>query len=201
MLAGQWYARACDLEDMVPTIMVESALQVIFQGNVLQFGRGAAAALLATQRQRQRQWTTSRTPQMKPPQMKPPQKLSLQPDTTLSDAYPVSGESKAAHDGTSLTDDGFNISVVARTQLAGAVNGWRPDGRIDVSCLQSREVWSGTTYALAACMIQQSANIDPRPPAKPSMPPTDPTHLPSESPVRDDCGQQTRGTNPVLIQY
>lgn len=29
----------------------------------------------------------------------------------------------------------------------------RPNGTIDSTCLQSREVWTGTTYALAATMI------------------------------------------------
>jgi non-lysosomal glucosylceramidase len=35
----------------------------------------------------------------------------------------------------------------------GAVNGVRPDGRVDESSEQSAEVWVGTTYALAAFMI------------------------------------------------
>jgi non-lysosomal glucosylceramidase len=37
--------------------------------------------------------------------------------------------------------------------LLGAVNGMRPDGRVDASSEQSQEVWVGTTYALAAFMI------------------------------------------------
>ncbi len=37
----------------------------------------------------------------------------------------------------------------------GAVNGMRPNGRVDTSCLQSQEVWTGTTYALAATMLQE----------------------------------------------
>jgi len=40
--------------------------------------------------------------------------------------------------------------------LSGAVNGMRPDGKVDNSCLQSREVWTGTTYALAAAMLEES---------------------------------------------
>ena len=35
----------------------------------------------------------------------------------------------------------------------GAVNGMRPDGTIDESSEQSPEVWTGTTYALAAFML------------------------------------------------
>jgi non-lysosomal glucosylceramidase len=34
----------------------------------------------------------------------------------------------------------------------GAVNGTRPDGSVDASSEQSQEVWTGTTYALAAFM-------------------------------------------------
>lgn len=37
----------------------------------------------------------------------------------------------------------------------GAVNGMRPNGKIDKTTLQSQEVWTGTTYALAACMLQE----------------------------------------------
>ena len=36
----------------------------------------------------------------------------------------------------------------------GAVNGMRPDGRVDKTCLQSQEVWAGITYAVAAAMLQ-----------------------------------------------
>ncbi|MFX1563823.1 MAG: glycoside hydrolase family 116 protein, partial [Promethearchaeota archaeon] len=39
--------------------------------------------------------------------------------------------------------------------MMGAVNGMRPDGRIDKSSLQSAEVWAGTTYAVAALMIHE----------------------------------------------
>ncbi len=35
----------------------------------------------------------------------------------------------------------------------GAVNGMRPDGRVDTSSMQSQEVWTGTTYAVAAAML------------------------------------------------
>ncbi len=36
----------------------------------------------------------------------------------------------------------------------GAMNGMRPDGSLDKTGLQSMEVWTGTTFALAAAMIQ-----------------------------------------------
>jgi len=37
----------------------------------------------------------------------------------------------------------------------GAVNGMRPDGVIDMSSVQSDEVWTGVTYALAATLIHK----------------------------------------------
>lgn len=43
--------------------------------------------------------------------------------------------------------------------LMGAVNGMRPDGSVDTCCLQSREVWTGTTYGLAAAMLHEAAVI------------------------------------------
>jgi non-lysosomal glucosylceramidase len=46
-----------------------------------------------------------------------------------------------------------NVVTFGGGQWLGAVNGMRPNGHVDESCLQSREVWTGTTYALAATMI------------------------------------------------
>lgn len=37
----------------------------------------------------------------------------------------------------------------------GAVNGMRPDGTVDMSAMQSREIWPGVTYSVAAAMIQE----------------------------------------------
>ncbi|KAF8730745.1 hypothetical protein HU200_016607 [Digitaria exilis] len=37
----------------------------------------------------------------------------------------------------------------------GAMNGMWPDGTLDMSAMQSREIWPGVTYALAATMIQE----------------------------------------------
>ena len=39
----------------------------------------------------------------------------------------------------------------------GAVNGMKKDGEaVDDSCLQSKEVWTGTTYAVASAMLRQA---------------------------------------------
>ena len=46
--------------------------------------------------------------------------------------------------------------VYCNNKNSGAVNGMLKSGEIDSSCIQSQEVWSGTTYALAALMIQTS---------------------------------------------
>ncbi|KAL8172301.1 hypothetical protein V2J09_024105 [Rumex salicifolius] len=48
----------------------------------------------------------------------------------------------------------FNFNVMKiRGGGIGAVNGMHPNGRVDETCMQSREIWSGVTYALAANMI------------------------------------------------
>jgi non-lysosomal glucosylceramidase len=48
----------------------------------------------------------------------------------------------------------WNVQRFAGGTL-GAVNGMRPNGTVDRTSMQSQEVWTGTTYALAAAMIQE----------------------------------------------
>lgn len=48
----------------------------------------------------------------------------------------------------------FNVMKVKEGRR-GAVNGMLPDGNVDMSSMQSREIWSGVTYGLAAAMIQE----------------------------------------------
>lgn len=48
----------------------------------------------------------------------------------------------------------FNVLKV-KDGRRGAVNGMRPDGKVDMSALQSREIWAGVTYAVAASMIHE----------------------------------------------
>lgn len=78
-LAGQWYAKACNLAPIIPLEQARSALLTIFDNNVMRFHNGKM----------------------------------------------------------------------------GAINGMLPDGRIDRTNMQSQEVWTGTTYALAASMLQE----------------------------------------------
>lgn len=85
MLAGQWYARACQLPPPISAGHAFSCLKTIYENNVIAFGKG---------------------------------------------------------------------------QLLGAVNGMRPDKEVaDPSCLQSQEVWTGTTYGVAAAMLQEAFNF------------------------------------------
>eukprot|EP01119_Soliformovum_irregulare_P022256 TRINITY_DN757_c0_g1_i1.p1 TRINITY_DN757_c0_g1~~TRINITY_DN757_c0_g1_i1.p1 ORF type:complete len:910 (-),score=236.24 TRINITY_DN757_c0_g1_i1:44-2773(-) len=79
MMAGQWYTKACDLEQIVPEENAWKSLHAIFDYNVKGFQSG-------------------------------------------------------------------NM---------GALNGCRPNGRPDFTCMQSCEVWTGTTYGLAAAMLHQ----------------------------------------------
>ncbi|KAJ9182412.1 hypothetical protein P3X46_006410 [Hevea brasiliensis] len=46
----------------------------------------------------------------------------------------------------------FNVMKVRGGRM-GAVNGMHPNGKVDETCMQSREIWSGVTYAVAATMI------------------------------------------------
>ncbi|XP_041011666.1 non-lysosomal glucosylceramidase-like isoform X1 [Juglans microcarpa x Juglans regia] len=46
----------------------------------------------------------------------------------------------------------FNVMKVKGGGM-GAVNGMHPNGKVDESCMQSREIWTGVTYGVAATMI------------------------------------------------
>lgn len=48
----------------------------------------------------------------------------------------------------------FNV-MKTKGGSRGAVNGMRPNGEVDASALQSREIWTGVTYSVAAAMIQE----------------------------------------------
>lgn len=51
----------------------------------------------------------------------------------------------------------YNYNVLkVKGGKRGAINGVRPDGTMDLSAIQSCEIWSGVTYAVAAAMIQES---------------------------------------------
>jgi len=53
----------------------------------------------------------------------------------------------------------FNVMQYANGAL-GAVNGMHPDGTVDTSSNQASEVWSGTTYAIAAMMLQEGLDLE-----------------------------------------
>ncbi|KAL3634371.1 hypothetical protein CASFOL_021425 [Castilleja foliolosa] len=46
----------------------------------------------------------------------------------------------------------FNVMEVRGGRM-GAVNGMHPSGKVDETCMQSREIWTGVTYGAAATMI------------------------------------------------
>lgn len=48
----------------------------------------------------------------------------------------------------------FNV-LKHKGGIRGAVNGMQPNGKPDMSAMQSREIWTGVTYSLAANMIQE----------------------------------------------
>lgn len=65
---------------------------------------------------------------------------------------PIADEAKVKKALTKIYD--FNVLKV-KGGMCGAMNGMQPDGRIDMSGLQAREIWPGVTYGLAASMIQE----------------------------------------------
>ncbi|KAK6781205.1 hypothetical protein RDI58_023389 [Solanum bulbocastanum] len=46
----------------------------------------------------------------------------------------------------------FNVMKVRGGRM-GAVNGMHPNGKVDDTCMQSREIWTGVTYGVAATML------------------------------------------------
>ncbi|XP_065870695.1 uncharacterized protein [Euphorbia lathyris] len=66
--------------------------------------------------------------------------------------YPIVDKEKAR----SALEKVYNFNVMkVKDGKRGAVNGMLPDGRVDPTTMQSREIWSGVTYAVAAAMIQE----------------------------------------------
>ncbi|KAI4972425.1 hypothetical protein ZWY2020_003350 [Hordeum vulgare] len=65
---------------------------------------------------------------------------------------PVVEEEKARSALGTVLD--YNVMRV-KGGTVGAVNGMRPDGTTDMSSTQSKEIWPGTTYAVAAAMIHE----------------------------------------------
>ncbi|KAI3854557.1 hypothetical protein MKW92_042089 [Papaver armeniacum] len=48
----------------------------------------------------------------------------------------------------------FNVLMIKDGER-GAVNGMRPDGTVDMTAIQSKEIWIGVTYAVSASMIHE----------------------------------------------
>jgi hypothetical protein len=51
----------------------------------------------------------------------------------------------------------FNVMKIKGGKW-GAVNGMHSNGKVDETCMQSREIWTGVTYAVAAAMIHEGMN-------------------------------------------
>ncbi|KAL8509124.1 hypothetical protein ACS0TY_016352 [Phlomoides rotata] len=65
---------------------------------------------------------------------------------------PIADDEKAASALEKIYE--FNVMGV-KGGRRGAVNGMLPNGEVDLSGMQSREIWAGVTYSVAAAMIQQ----------------------------------------------
>nr|GMD70815.1 non-lysosomal glucosylceramidase-like isoform X1 [Ipomoea batatas] len=65
---------------------------------------------------------------------------------------PISSEEKIRSALQKIYD--FNV-LKLKGGTRGAVNGMLPNGKVDKTAMQSREIWTGVTYSLAAAMIQE----------------------------------------------
>ncbi|XP_040382710.1 non-lysosomal glucosylceramidase-like [Oryza brachyantha] len=65
---------------------------------------------------------------------------------------PIVDDDKARRALATVLD--YNVMRVGGGAI-GAVNGMQPDGTVDASSTQSKEVWPGVTYAVAAAMIHE----------------------------------------------
>ncbi|XP_073138947.1 uncharacterized protein [Henckelia pumila] len=86
--------------------------------------------------------------------------LSIQADQLAGQWYaracglsPIVDEEKAKTSLEKVYD--FNVLKV-KDGRRGAANGMMPNGEPDACTMQSREIWSGVTYAVAAAMIQEN---------------------------------------------
>ncbi|CAI9260116.1 unnamed protein product [Lactuca saligna] len=65
---------------------------------------------------------------------------------------PIVDEEKAK----SALEKVYNFNVLkVKNGKRGAINGMLPTGEPDMSCMQSREIWTGVTYGVAAGMIHE----------------------------------------------
>lgn len=116
MMAGQWYARACNLPPVINTEQAFSCYRTIFECNVYAFGngkwKGAVNGMKVTPVNTSKKYTGSFTSNVR---------------------------SSSYH--SMLSDDSILLYNTVE---------------VDSSCMQSREVWTGTTYAAAAGMIHEA---------------------------------------------
>lgn len=146
MLAGQWYARACDLPPVLSPRRALSCYRTIYQHNVVDFGEGRLLGAVNG--------------------MHPP------PEYDTTPGKPVLGESLKSEQPppaspTSDSDERDLLAMVPPSLSAPIVLPPVSKARVDNSCMQSREVWTGTTYALAAAMIQEAVHQETPEPMTP----------------------------------
>lgn len=83
--------------------------------------------------------------------------LSIQADQLAGEWYMASSGLPPLFDDLKIRSSlqkiyDFNVMKVKGGRM-GAVNGMNPNGKVDECCMQSREIWTGVTYGLAATMI------------------------------------------------
>ncbi|XP_073102856.1 uncharacterized protein [Elaeis guineensis] len=82
---------------------------------------------------------------------------SIQADQLAGQWYTASSGLPSLFDDTKIRSTlqkiyDFNVMKVRGGRI-GAVNGMYPNGRVNDYCMQSREIWTGVTYSVAATML------------------------------------------------
>ncbi|XP_038970924.1 non-lysosomal glucosylceramidase-like isoform X2 [Phoenix dactylifera] len=82
---------------------------------------------------------------------------SIQADQLAGQWYTASSGLPSLFDDTKIRSTlqkiyDFNVMKVRGGRI-GAVNGMFPNGRVNDHCMQSREIWTGVTYSVAATML------------------------------------------------
>lgn len=144
MLAGQWYTHACALPPVLSPQVAFSCLSTIYQHNVVDFGQGKLIGAV----------NGMRPPVEYDTKVGKKDVFTHTAGTAVTEA--TSTGSEEPNSSTALTGRGALSIPPVSAPIVPVPNRDRPTAQVDNTCMQSREVWTGTTYALAAAMIQEA---------------------------------------------
>jgi uncharacterized protein (DUF608 family) len=171
MLAGQWFARSCQLTPPISSGHAFSCLKIIYEYNVLFFGKGEFLGAVNGMKP-DNQHLSSFSPFLSSASSagtshnnNPSSNNSGVLSMAVS-SFQYASFASSSIDHNNGERDGHHPTTVLRSSshegrsgsvgLGDSHRHHTMDASIDHSCLQSREVWAGTTYGLAATMLQEA---------------------------------------------